>query len=250
MSRGWPKGKPRGKTWIKGLTKETDARVQDISRKLTGKIISDETRQKMSSHALQPKSIRQAIRNLPKPMAGEENPSYKGGFEKPCAMCGKPIWVMPYQKETKKYCSYKCYGEAKAETTRGSGNSFYGKHHSNSTIRKILKALAQKPNRREQELLTILNKYFPKEWKFVGDGTVIFGRLCPDFINCNGKKLIIELFGDHWHTGEGIPWGKTEVGRTMAFAEYGYKTLIIWGHDMNTLSEGELARKVEMFSNE
>lgn len=25
------------------------------------------------------------------------------------------------------------------------------------------------------------------------------GGLCPDFVNCNGKKVIIELFGDYWH---------------------------------------------------
>jgi len=31
-------------------------------------------------------------------------------------------------------------------------------------------------------------------YKFVGNGEVLVGRKCPDFININGQKIAIEVF--------------------------------------------------------
>jgi len=51
MTKGWPKGKPRGKghiSWNKGLTKETDPRVMSQSTKITGRKQSEESNRKRS----------------------------------------------------------------------------------------------------------------------------------------------------------------------------------------------------------
>jgi len=44
----------------------------------------------------------------------------------------------------------------------------------------------------------------------------------PDFINCNGKKLIIELAGGHWHSRS------YEHERSEVFRKFGYRTFVIW----------------------
>jgi hypothetical protein len=54
---------------------------------------------------------------------------------------------------------------------------------------------------------------------------VIAGK-CPDFINCNGEKKIIELFGDYWHLGE------NPQERIDEFKPFGFDTLVIWEKEL------------------
>jgi len=111
--------------------------------------------------------------------------------------------------------------------------------------KKVIRNNRQKPNREEEKLQDLLNKYFPNEWKYVGDGGVVINGFCPDFINCNSKKLIIELFGERWHTRENTPWYQTELGRMMVFASLGFKTLIIWSRELR--SPKKVVQKVKTF---
>lgn len=104
------------------------------------------------------------------------------------------------------------------------------KNDDSEFIKKRIKGLIKKPNKPEQKLNQLLQERFPNEWKYVGDGQVIFGRYCPDFINCNGKKQIIEVFGDYWHQ---IPKNKArDVLRFTEYSKFGFKTLIIWEHEL------------------
>ncbi len=110
------------------------------------------------------------------------------------------------------------------------GNSYWlGKKRKKETeekrIKKWIKSIHLKPNKKEKELEYIINQ-IGLPYKFVGDGQVIIGNKIPDFINCNGKKKIIELFGNYWHKPE------EESKRIEHFAKYGFKTLIIWEHEL------------------
>ena len=87
-------------------------------------------------------------------------------------------------------------------------------------IKKIL--TFRRPNKTEEKLTFLFQKYFPNEFKFVGNGSFMIEGLNPDWIDCNDKKLIIELFGEPWHAKE------EERERIDTFAKYGYKTLILW----------------------
>lgn len=78
------------------------------------------------------------------------------------------------------------------------------------------------PNKQEIKLMNILNSMYPGEWKFVGDGQVIIDGKCPDFINVNGQKKIIELYGERWHEEHEVQ------ERINIFKPFGYETLIIW----------------------
>lgn len=75
----------------------------------------------------------------------------------------------------------------------------------------------------------------PKEYQInVKAEVMTLGGKVPDFVNVNGQKKIIELFGDYWHEPE------EEQERIDLFAKYGYQTLVIWDYelkDVNKLKE-------------
>jgi hypothetical protein len=93
----------------------------------------------------------------------------------------------------------------------------------------MIKAFHVKPNKKELFLDEILQDLFPGEYRFVGDGQFILAGKCPDFMNVNGQKKLIELFGDYWHRGE------NPEERIALFREYGYETLVIWEREMKDL---------------
>jgi len=91
-----------------------------------------------------------------------------------------------------------------------------------------------KPNKPEKFLTKLLQKLFPNQYKYVGDGSVLIRYKNPDFVNINGQKKIIEMFGDYWHSEEvtGRTTREEEQQRINHFAKYGYHTLIIWEHEL------------------
>ena len=93
-------------------------------------------------------------------------------------------------------------------------------------VRKQMKAIHVKQNKAEKKLEKILNKLFPNEWKFVGDGQLIIDGRCPDFVNVNGKKKLIELFGDYWHRDDD-PQDRIDI-----FKPFGFDTLVIWEREL------------------
>ena len=104
----------------------------------------------------------------------------------------------------------------------------------------------KQPNKPEIVLTELLNNFLSNEYKYVGDGKVIIGGFNPDFININGQKKIIEMFGDYWHNRtDTITRDKI---RLKTYKEYGYKTLIIWEHELkNNLKK--LILKLKEFNN-
>jgi very-short-patch-repair endonuclease/DNA-directed RNA polymerase subunit RPC12/RpoP len=115
----------------------------------------------------------------------------------------------------------------------------------NKTIRiKRLKATLLsrliKPNKPERLLGMLLGK----DYKFVGDGKVILGGFCPDFINCNGQKKIVELYGDYWHTKDQYAIDK-DKRRLKEYSKLGYSTLIIWEKELKNINK--LTNKLKKF---
>jgi hypothetical protein len=96
------------------------------------------------------------------------------------------------------------------------------------------------PNKTERRLNDILQQILPDEYKYVGDGEFFLARKCPDFMNINGKKKLIELFGDYWHKDE------NPQNRIDLFKEYGYNTLVVWEKELKDLER--LKSKVLEFS--
>jgi very-short-patch-repair endonuclease len=124
----------------------------------------------------------------------------------------------------------------------GSNNPNYGKPawnrgipHSAATMEKLvpkllltLKRLGKNSfNKSERRLDAILKDILPGEYKFVGDGEVIIAGKCPDFINVNGKKKIIEFNCEYWHKDH-----LKDARRAKLFKRYGYQTLFIWDREL------------------
>lgn len=143
-------------------------------------------------------------------------------------------------------------------------NPFFGKHHSAKTrllmsqrakergenpqyVRKLLARLRIKPTTIERQLDLILQEHFPREWKYVGDGTLMIGKYNPDFANCNGKKQLIEIYGEYWHSSRNkrLTWDKTELGRMMAYNSLGFQCLVIWASELK--NEQLVVHKIKQF---
>jgi len=125
------------------------------------------------------------------------------------------------------------YGKKRVFTTEWKKNLSVARKNrifTDATIRKILKSCKNSPNKAEQKLNKIIQEIFKKEYKFVGDGKVIIGGFCPDFINVNGQKKIIELYGDYWHNKKEVI--ERDNRRVKTYKKYGYKTLIVWEHEL------------------
>ena len=91
------------------------------------------------------------------------------------------------------------------------------------------KVRAIKPNKPETIILNLLNELYPNEWKYTGDFSFTINGKNPDFVNVNGQKKIIELFGDYWHDGD------DPKDRAKIFKPFGYQTLIIWEHELKNM---------------
>ena len=111
----------------------------------------------------------------------------------------------------------------------------------NMSIAQIKRMLKQnKISKPEKELISLLDNNLSKEYQYVGNGQIIIGKFCPDFININGQKKIIELFGCYWHKCKKCKFGNKkilpkDIGRLETYKKYGYKTLIIWEHELKDI---------------
>jgi hypothetical protein len=114
-------------------------------------------------------------------------------------------------------------------------------YRANWLIRKLREASSAKPNKLETSVMEMLNKHFPDEWQYSGNGGLVLGRCCPDFVRNHGHNQVIEIYGDYWHRGE------NPQDRVDLFDTYGYKTLVIWENEVHSMSEDEFAKLVFKF---
>ena len=63
-------------------------------------------------------------------------------------------------------------------------------------------------------------------------GKVFIERKNPDFVNCNGKKALIEYDEVYWHSMEHTK--KEDVERNAIYAKYGYRLLSLNAEDLKT----------------
>jgi G:T-mismatch repair DNA endonuclease (very short patch repair protein) len=111
--------------------------------------------------------------------------------------------------------------------------------------KRMFKALGIRPNNPET-ILSNLIKENNLPFNYVGDGAVWFRgenhSFNPDFLSKNPKH-IIELFGDYWHNREDSK--KRDTERLKTYYHYGYKTLIIWEHELK--NPNQVIEKIKIF---
>lgn len=102
--------------------------------------------------------------------------------------------------------------------------------------RKILLKLMQRPTKPEQQLIDLL-KAENLPYKYVGDGQIIIGGRCPDFININGAKRVIEVFGQYWHNpalNKNVRKQAEATTTKKHYQNYGFDCLIIWDYELKS----------------
>lgn len=105
-------------------------------------------------------------------------------------------------------------------------------------VKRVAERKNIRPNKSELFIKNILDRFFFNEWKFCGDLSFMVDGKNPDFMNVNGQKKLIEVFGDYWHKPE------DELKRISHFARFGFETLVVWGHE---LKDGIAEQKIIEF---
>lgn len=145
------------------------------------------------------------------------------------------------------FCNKKCLGKH----NRGKNNPFYGKHHSKETWDRIRKNRQLKPNKTEEKLIDLI-KENKLPFRYVGDRSFIVNGLNPDFIECNGKKKIIELFGRAFHDPtykycipDEIPEVQQKNKRKSIYNKFGFHMLVIWDDELK--NPEKVIKKIRRF---
>ena len=87
------------------------------------------------------------------------------------------------------------------------------------------------PSHYEQRIINMIDKN-NLSYKFVGNGEIWMGRCNPDFINSNGKKALIEVYGTHQKRSNFGSIKKYEQTRTKNFKKYGFKVIFLNENDL------------------
>lgn len=232
--------------WSKGLTKETDPRVVSISTKLTGLI-----REKPSWN----KGIPQG-----KERKAASSIALKGRkLSKECV--AKMLGRVPWNKGLTKATSSKLAGVSNSlkghEVTKETRllmstnlrNSLCAMSEEQKAewLKAHIKPASKRPNKAEITLSGILDTLLAKQYVYTGDGQIIVNGLCPDFVNCNGQRKIIELFGNYWHTKRVKKWQDTELGRQMAYNYCGFNCLVVWESELVEENRKNLTERILKF---
>ena len=163
-----------------------------------------------------------------------------------------PLWGKHHTTETKAKISQSRKGIKHSETAKQKiSKTLKLLLQDPEYIAKMIKAHAARPTKPESVLKAILDKHF-LDFKYNGDYRlgVTLGGMIPDFVNVNGEKEVIEVFGNYWHSGERIKnrWQGSELGKIMAYNSIGYRCLVLWGSELKKLSEDEIVQKISNFT--
>lgn len=210
--------------------KHSEETKRKIGEKSKGRYVSKETKRKMGIAHRGFKHSEESKRKISKSSMGKSGTYGHSG--------------KPHSKESKKKM---CKSRLKYFAVHGTSEEGRRKQkismkrrwedpvYREKAIKAIMNAIHRKPNKVELKLNKILQQILPGEYKFVGDGKFIIAGRNPDFININGQKKIIELFGDYWHNPKIFPNVLSAQDRIKLFAKYGYKTLIIQEHELKPI---------------
>lgn len=175
-----------------------------------------------------------------------ENPEYKEKmrqvaiktftsekFKKEQSVRSKKLWTDEFRKKRSEQVKEQWKDEKFRKINVDRINSLWGNpEKAAEMLRNSRIVTGCKLNNCERQVETILNEMYPGVWEFVGDGTKVIYRYCPDFIN-EKDKLILEFFGGYWHNRTGEK--ERDAKRIEAFSRYGYETIVIWENELKDI---------------
>ena len=129
-----------------------------------------------------------------------------------------------------------------SEERRGEKSPWYGKHHTEETRQKMREARKKqklpKHHTKPERIFEQICKKNDLPFKYTGDGAFWIGKkpaINPDFIECNGKKIAIEIFS-YWHDPLKrhckVRYSATFKGRKKALKKHKWKLVVFWQEDL------------------
>jgi G:T-mismatch repair DNA endonuclease (very short patch repair protein) len=246
--------------WNKGLTgcysKETRIR---LSNALKGRHLTDEAKRKMSESRRGKHHTDETRRKISEANKGKHIATSEARMKMSKLYKGKHL-----TDEHKKRISEALKGhigwskgrhqteEAKRKISEAlKGNVWVkGQHLPEETKRKLSEAhirafkrgcYSVKPTAPEVKFAQIcLRHNLP--YKYVGDGKFWVEGVNPDFVESNGRKIAVEIYGDYWHK---LPNQINKDEKRIAILnKYGWKLFVLWEHELKELPEDEIVRRV------
>lgn len=178
--------------WNRGLTKESDQRVADYSASLVGLEKSPEHCRKIS-----------AVKKGKQPACG--------------------AWNKGFTKET--HPSVAKIANNK-ERNAAIGRAARARMNNPEYVSRLHSKMRTQQTKPEKIMQSLLDSLFPGQWLFTGDGKIVIDGLVPDFMNINGRKQLIEVFGDYWHRNE------NPEKRIDHFRGFGYSAIVFWEKEL------------------
>lgn len=243
--------------WNKGLSADDSEKVRDIVTKgIVGYARSDEGRAKARE------SLSKTSRNFWASMSIEERQSFidrralsiKASRSLPEVVAKQrlsmllkhkacPEWGQKISQMLKQQHKDPEYRQRIVERLhQGRDESWANPERKAERIQGMLSASWRRPTYLEEKVIDAI-KEFNLPYKYVGDGAFILGGKNPDFMNINGEKKLVEVFGEYWHDRN-----STEAeDRQNAFAQYGFDTLVLWETELKAMSHKEIAETIREF---
>lgn len=134
-----------------------------------------------------------------------------------CKLCGKTFETIPSQTKRGRgiFCSHSCACKYLRKSQK------FPKYHTKPEL--IFEDICQRNN---------------LPFRYVGDGQLWIGKksvLNPDFIEANGKKIVVEIFGDYWHSplfNRNIKKQGTLAYRKKHYKRFKWIPTFIWERDL------------------
>lgn len=158
---------------------------------------------------------------------GAETANWQGGkIKRICLECEKVFHVYPsrIRRGGGKFCSPKCKyksKEFKQKIREARTHQKFPTHHTKPEL--IFEQICERNN---------------LPFKYTGDGSFWIGKnpaINPDFVECNGKKIVVEIFG-YWHNPLKrhckIRYSATFKGRKKILKKHKWTLIVFWQEDL------------------
>ena len=225
------------------------------------KVISQEQRKKLSK-ALKGRSFEDlhgakgALEHkikISKAMKGNKNYISQVGKPRPCMLGntfgfkkGKPAWNKGLTKEDSRVAKYtKAKVGKKRPDITGKKNPRHRpeviakyKEAQPETLRKILKAVCQRPNKFETRCMAYIETIYPGRFSYTGDGSCIINGRSADAADLKSRTVCL-FNGCYWHlTKHGMKITDknkriVESIESDPFTQKGYRVIFIWEDEVN-----------------
>jgi G:T-mismatch repair DNA endonuclease (very short patch repair protein) len=199
-------------------------------------------------------------RNFNHGKVGSKNPNWLEREKCVCKECGKEFELLPSRIYAGRglFCSYTCHAmwtsknrsrEKSPRWTREKcvcsvcGTVFFRKQSEILKAKKnycsnscVLKRVKQRTHHTKPErIFEDICKKQGLPFKYTGNGTFWIHNINPDFVECNGKKIAVEVFGDYWHSpllNYRLREDRTLSYRKKLLKKYGWKLIVFWETDL------------------